>query len=322
MALVLCDHGGVLTNPYFTCTDTGELYRLIDENPWATLVASTSDGLRASHYPVIRDGDELLTHVGKQDERILELGSGDLLVIVQGAHGYIPSRWLPEGEFVPTWNHVTAHLTCSVEVLSPEDNFAALCELVRRCEGARPARPLEDYGDEAWRAARGSLGLRLRVRSFTMIRKLSQNKPLDVVQNLVSELRQHPHDRHGLLAAEMERAAASRDGLAERFRDAVTSALREARTTGYRPARFMRNLVTEGAVAAAKRHLSDPATAAELDALIPAEQLGDSVEATVSLPWFAALFSEDELGEARERLASRGFDPELLAANPPPWARN
>lgn len=318
----MCDDGGVLTNPYFTCTDTEELYRLIDENPWATLVASTAAGLRASHYPVIRDGEDLLTHVGKQDQRVLELGGGDLLVIVQGPHGYIPSRWLPEGEFVPTWNHVTAHLTCSVEVLSPEDNFAVLCELVHRCEGGQPARPLENYGDEAWRAARGSLGLRLRVQSFTMIRKLSQNKPLDVVQNLISELRQHPYDRHRLLAAEMERAASARDGLAERFRDAVTSALREARKPGYRPARFMRDLVTEGAVAAAKRHLADPASADELDALALAEQLGDSIEATALLPWFAALFSEDELGAARERLVSRGFDPNLLAANPPPWARS
>lgn len=312
----------MLTNPYFTCTDTDELYRLIDENPWATLVASTADGLRASHYPVIRDGEVLLTHVGKQDERVLDLGGGDLLVIVQGPHGYIPSRWLPDGEFVPTWNHVTAHLTCSVEVLSPEDNFAVLCELVRRCEGGRPARPLEDYGDAAWRAARGSLGLRLRVRSFAMIRKLSQNKPLDVVQNLVNELRQHPYDRHRLLAAEMERAAASRDGLAERFRDAVTSGLREARQQGYRPAQFMRDLVTDGAVAAAKRHLSDPATADELDALSRADQLRLSIEATVSLPWFSALFSGSELQLARERLSSRGFDPDRLAANPPPWARS
>ena len=42
-------------NPSFTLTDPAELKRLVRENPWATFVSATSNGLVASHYPVILD---------------------------------------------------------------------------------------------------------------------------------------------------------------------------------------------------------------------------------------------------------------------------
>jgi len=78
-------------NPSYELTDQNEIKRLIRENPWATLVSSGSGGLVASHYPILLDeGREdltIVTHVGRPDERVHELGEHELLVIVQG-----PSR--------------------------------------------------------------------------------------------------------------------------------------------------------------------------------------------------------------------------------------
>ena len=42
-------------NPSFAMTDVAELRRLIERNPWTTLVSSTPDGLVASHYAVLLD---------------------------------------------------------------------------------------------------------------------------------------------------------------------------------------------------------------------------------------------------------------------------
>ena len=39
--------------PHFLLTDPDEVKRLIRENPWATIVSNTSNGLVASHYPVV-----------------------------------------------------------------------------------------------------------------------------------------------------------------------------------------------------------------------------------------------------------------------------
>ena len=87
----------VRKNPYYELTDLEEIRRLIRENPWATLVSNPSTGLVASHYPILLEEDRedisIVTHVGRPDETVHELGEHELLVIVQGPHGYISSSW-------------------------------------------------------------------------------------------------------------------------------------------------------------------------------------------------------------------------------------
>jgi len=121
-------------NPSFTLADPAEIKNLVRANPWATLVSNTSDGLVASHYPVLVDAarDELsiVTHVGRPDEQLLELGSHELLVIIQGPHGYISPGWYDAKPAVPTWNFVVAHLSGVPELLSDEENFRVLGALV------------------------------------------------------------------------------------------------------------------------------------------------------------------------------------------------
>ena len=42
-------------NPHHAVTDQAVVRRLIAENPWATIVSSTTGELVASHYPVLLD---------------------------------------------------------------------------------------------------------------------------------------------------------------------------------------------------------------------------------------------------------------------------
>ncbi len=108
-------------NPSFVLGDIPELRRLIEQNPWVTLVSDTADGLVASHYAVLLDPDRddltILGHVGRPDDVIHELGAHDLLVIVQGPHGYISPGWYDDKPAVPTWNFVVAHLSGTPEIL-------------------------------------------------------------------------------------------------------------------------------------------------------------------------------------------------------------
>ena len=124
-------------NPSFVLSDVAELRRLIDANPWVTLVSSASDGLVASHYAVLLDDDEGLSivgHVGRPDEMIHGLGERELLVVVQGPHGYVSPGWYDGGPNVPTWNFVSAHLTGVPEILTAEEKLKVLERLVARFE--------------------------------------------------------------------------------------------------------------------------------------------------------------------------------------------
>ncbi|MGV8882500.1 MAG: FMN-binding negative transcriptional regulator [Rhodoglobus sp.] len=195
--------------PGYVITDPEEIKRLIRENPWATIVSNTANGLVASHYPVIlEEGDDItiVSHVGRPDEKLHELGTSEVLVIIQGPHGYISPGWYDKGDFIPTWNHVTAHLYGTPEILSDEENFRVLGELVHHFEDDMPHPVTLDVDeDAARRIAKGTVGLRLRVTRFDARLKLSQNKAPEVADRIIDELQTGEHYASPDLAREMRR---------------------------------------------------------------------------------------------------------------------
>jgi len=199
--------------PTFVLSDVDEVKRLIRENPWATIVSHTAAGLVASHYPVVLEQDDddpdaivVVSHVGRPDERSHELGEHEVMVIVQGPHGYVSPGWYPAEQIIPTWNHVTAHLWGTPEILSDDENFRVLGELVDHFERVMPepsTLTLDDEGSR--RVAKGTVGIRLRVTRFDARAKLSQNKAPEVVDRIVDELEHGDHYAQPALAAEMRR---------------------------------------------------------------------------------------------------------------------
>jgi transcriptional regulator len=203
-------------NPSFALTDETEIARLVREHPWATMVSDTADGLVVSHYPFLidetadpSDGIVLLTHVGRPDERLHELGQHEIVVIVQGPHGYVSSGWYGDTPSVPTWNHISAHLYGTPEILSPAENLEVLERLVEHFERELPEPRLMrgTLADSAYadRISAGTVGFRLRVTRVVAKAKLSQNKPDDVVRTVLGELEGDGPYAHPQLAAEMRR---------------------------------------------------------------------------------------------------------------------
>ncbi|PZE62602.1 MULTISPECIES: FMN-binding negative transcriptional regulator [unclassified Curtobacterium] len=199
--------------PSFLMTEVDEVRRLVRGNPWATIVSSTAAGLVASHYPFLLeeqpDGSDdivLVSHVGRPDEVAHELGQHEVLVIVQGPHGYVSPAWYPPEQFVPTWNHTTAHLWGTPEILSDDDNFRVLGDLVDHFEREMPSPASLDVDeDTARRIARGTVGIRLRVSRFDARAKLSQNKAPEVVERIIAGLRADGPYASPALADEMAR---------------------------------------------------------------------------------------------------------------------
>jgi transcriptional regulator len=187
-------------------TDPDEVKRLIRAHPWATFVSPASAGLVASHYPVLLEEDEddivLVSHFGRPDDELHELGRHEILVIIQGPHDYVSSSLYAPGDLVPTWNHVTAHLSGTPEILTAEENYAMLTRLTDHFEGGQPhGRSLAEDEAGTRRAAKGTVGLRLRVTRFDARAKLSQNKAPEVRERIAARF----DAVHPALAAEMRR---------------------------------------------------------------------------------------------------------------------
>ena len=185
--------------------------RIVEQNPWATLVSSTDDGLVASHYAVLlddtRDDLTVVGHVGKPDDLIHDLGARELLIIVQGPHGYISPGWYGDRPSVPTWNFVTVHLRGAPELLSTDENLRVLDRLVARFETPMPEpRMLWERPNDAdfvERLERGTVGFRLTPTSVTAKRKLSQNRPLADRKRVVDALEQSGKSDDGAVAGLM-----------------------------------------------------------------------------------------------------------------------
>ncbi len=203
-------------NPHHARGDADDVRQLIRDNPWGTLVSRHDDELVASHYPVLLDEDApglaVVTHVGRPDDELHGFSDREILLIVQGRHGYIsPSWYAPGATRAPTWNFTVAHCYGVPQLLGAEENLRVLTRLVEHFE-RHVEQPM--LLDQEWgaRIARGTVGIRLPISRFVLKRKLSQDKDPVTRRQVIDELRSDGPYRHPELADEMERALARQTG--------------------------------------------------------------------------------------------------------------
>jgi transcriptional regulator len=200
-------------NPQHASTDVETVRRLIRENPWGILVSHNDGELVASHYPIILDEESeslaVFTHVGRPDERIHGFGDREIMLIVQGRHGYISPSWYAPGAIrAPTWNFSTVHCYGIPQLLEPEENLDSLSRLVAHFE-RHVESPLLLDRDWGRPLATGTLGIRLPITRFVCKIKLSQDKDPVTQRQVISALRSPGPYQHPELADDMVRALGS-----------------------------------------------------------------------------------------------------------------
>jgi transcriptional regulator len=199
-------------NPHHANDDPEVVRRLIRENPWGILVSRNGAELVASHYPILLDeqADDLavFTHVGRPDETIHGFGNQEILLIVQGRHGYIsPSWYAPGATRAPTWNFSAAHCYGVPELLEEEKTLAVLARLVAHFERHVEEPMLLDL-DWGRPVAKGTVGIRLPITRFVCKIKMSQDKDPVTQRQVMAALRAPGHYRNPELADDMARALA------------------------------------------------------------------------------------------------------------------
>lgn len=197
------------SSPAHASSDPDIVRQLVREHPWGVLISAASSAVVASHCPILLEegaaGLQIVTHLGKPDDELHELGEHEVLLIVQGHHGYISPSWYAAGATrAPTWNYSVAHCYGKPERLDAEENLAVLTKLVERFE-RRVAEPLlldPDYGAHL---ARGTVGIRLPITRFLCKLKSSQDKDRVSQRQTLAALRAPGPYRNPELAEDMER---------------------------------------------------------------------------------------------------------------------
>ena len=200
-------------NPDHFVDDPDVVRQLVRENPWGILVSSHDDQLVASHYPLLLDEDSeelaVFTHVGRPDDKLHGFGDREILLIVQGVHGYVSPSWYAPGEVrAPTWNFSAAHCYGIPQVLDEDTNLRTLARLVEHFE-----RHVEEpmMLDLEWGApvAKGTVGIRLPITRFQCKVKMSQDKRPETQRRVMRALRSPGPYRNARLADEMQRVLGS-----------------------------------------------------------------------------------------------------------------
>ncbi|WP_052396923.1 FMN-binding negative transcriptional regulator [Streptomyces sp. NRRL F-5123] len=193
----------MLEQPIYALNDPVRLRELVAGHGWATLVSATGRGPVVSHLPVVpdRDGQDgegegasgggltIVGHLAAADAELHELGAHDVVVIVEGPHGYISPGHYRAGPYVPTWNFVVAHLHGRPEVLDAAGTWRVLERTVAHFEADRPEPwTLDGVLDYAHGLAPHVTGFRLRPTRVVGKHKLSQDKPYEVARRVVAGL--------------------------------------------------------------------------------------------------------------------------------------
>lgn len=180
-------------NRKFHIAEREQLAALVRGEGFGILFASTADGLRAVHVPVLLDGARLLFHVSRGNAVHAALVAGcDALFIANGPHAYISPDWYGLEGRVPTWNYVAAELEGPVRPLGRDALVALLDALSAEQEARLAPKP-------AWTRAQVDVerfdgllkaisGFEMQVVSWRGTAKVDQDKPQEVRTRIAEAL--------------------------------------------------------------------------------------------------------------------------------------
>ena len=173
------------TPKHFALDDLVAQHAVIDACDFGVIVSNGADGLFATHIPMLLEKGEgkfgvLYGHLAKANPHGALFGSGDVLVIFNGPHGYVSPTWYSDRSVnVPTWNYVAVHAYGTPELLSDDVSVEHLARLVAKYEAQRAdgwaMSELKDNLREM--LPRQVIPFRMEIARIEGKAKLSQNKP-------------------------------------------------------------------------------------------------------------------------------------------------
>jgi transcriptional regulator len=164
------------------------LHKLMEDQPFASLITMGSSGLFASHIPMVLEQSggkgQLRGHISRANPQWRDYTpSVQALAIFSGPQHYITPNWYLEkqesGKVVPTWNYVVVHAYGYLKII--EDGawlLTHLASLTNIHEAASPVPwKIEDApADYIASQVKGIVGLEMEVTRLEGKWKVSQNR--------------------------------------------------------------------------------------------------------------------------------------------------
>ena len=179
-------------NAQFRRDDRALLRAMVDEVGFGMVFATTPDGPRVAHIPLLLTGDRLRFHIARGNALARHLDGLPALAVVNGPDGYISPRWLADPAQVPTWNYVALELEGKARRIDQDGLLALLEDLTARNEarvvGGEPWTMAKMPADKLRTMMAAIVGFEIEVTAWRETFKLSQNKPADERDRVIAGL--------------------------------------------------------------------------------------------------------------------------------------
>jgi transcriptional regulator len=178
-------------NAAFRHDDRDLLEAMINEIGFGMIFATTPDGPRVAHVPLLWTGDGTVQfHLARGNALTKHIDGMTALAVINGPDGYISPRWYGDPEQVPTWNYVALELEGPVRRMDSAE-LLGLLEGVTALNEARVSMGTAWTIDKVPEAKlRGLLsaivGFEMDVQAWRPTFKLSQNKPSEERENVAA----------------------------------------------------------------------------------------------------------------------------------------
>jgi transcriptional regulator len=201
----------------FEVTDLPMLHAAMKESELATLVTITTNGLVATHLPLLLDEAKgeygtLTGHVSRANVQWRETDSNaEALIIFLGLDSYISPNWYPAkqetGRVVPTWNYAAIHAYGRITFIEdPEWLRTMVTDLTKKHEASFPAPwQVTDapavYIDSQLKAI---VGFEFQIVRLEGKQKFNQNRSVEDRLGVIQGLRELEDERKTQVAELME----------------------------------------------------------------------------------------------------------------------
>jgi transcriptional regulator len=201
----------------FEVTDLPMLHAAMKHSELATLVTITTNGLVATHLPLLLDETRgeygtLTGHVSRANVQWRETDpNAEALIIFLGLDSYISPNWYPAkqetGRVVPTWNYAAIHAYGRIIFIEdPEWLRTMVSDLTKKHEASFPAPwKVTDapavYIDSQLKAI---VGFEFQIVRLEGKQKFNQNRSVEDRLGVIEGLRELEDERKTQVAELME----------------------------------------------------------------------------------------------------------------------
>lgn len=194
---------------YFKETETPALIAFMQKHSFAVMV-NGGNQLHATHLPFVIEqrGDKLflVSHLAKANPQSGYFQNNEeLLVIFQGAHGYVSPTNYESSQNVPTWNYMAVHAYGKASIISEQSEVIQIMEKMINTYEPHYIKQWELLSEDYKSSMiKGVTAFEIEVARLEGKYKLSQNKTTREQKNIITAFENSGNDNLTELASEMK----------------------------------------------------------------------------------------------------------------------